>query len=142
MRAEPSAGARSLNRAFDRPQEQIEAASCDLNSAFINHRLLTVSQCRRSGVIKETNLLIRPNGFNHIRRVRYANTCSTPEPLPISQSVNIQLRENLIDRANEVIHLFESMTGCHCETETFFSASNGRVVYSLDVDVVFREELV
>jgi hypothetical protein len=123
----------------DRTQKMIEPTASGVNCLNVDNALLTIPERARAGTVEQTQLLIGPNWIDHIRLARNADASTSTESFPIASTVNIQFDEDLIDCADEMGLLFESVPGCNSDTEAFLAAGDSWIINSLNVNVVFRK---
>ena len=120
----------------------IEPAASGVDCFNVDNALLTIPERARAGTVEQTQLLIGPNGIDHIRLAWNADASTSTESFPIASTVNIQFGEDLIDCADEVSLLFESVPGCNSDTEAFLAAGDSWIINSLNVNVMFCKKFV
>jgi hypothetical protein len=125
----------------DRTQEHIELVPRSLDRLGVQYRLLSVPERPGAGSIKKPHLRVGPNGLNDFRG-GLPDACAAAYCLPVTQAVDVQLGECLVDGADEFVHLLECVAGSYCNPETFGAHCNGGIIDGLNVDVVIGEQLV
>jgi len=135
---------RRLERSVDGSEQRAEHIARLGHSMSINHGVLAVPQRTRCRAVQQPKLRIRPHGIDMclFRSVRHAHARTATEALPVLQPIDSELREDLVDSKHELVHLLECMTGRDSDAEAFLAASDGRVVYGLNVDVMLGQKLV
>lgn len=123
----------------DRTQKMIESTASGVDCLDVDNTLLTIPEGARAGTVEQTQLLIGPNWIDHIGLAWNADASTSTESFPIASTVNIQFEEDLIDCADEMGLLFESVPGCNSDAEAFLAAGDSGIINSLNVNVVFRK---
>jgi hypothetical protein len=131
--------ATNLRYARDRTQEKIKPVTSDVDCLHVDNTLLTTPKRTRAGTVKQTKLLISPNGINHVGFSGNADGSASTKSLPIASTINIQFGKDLINSPNEVGLLFEGVTRCNSNAEAFLAAGDGWIINGLNVNVVLRK---
>lgn len=91
--------------------------------------------------ILESQLLVSPDRFLDLVTGN-ANASTTTKFDPLGSTFDVQGIEDVVNSADEVFELFNSVTGSGSDPETFFTDGDGGVVDRLNVDAVVGEQRV
>lgn len=122
-------------------KKDVELLPGVVDCTLVDEPLLASFQCLGGRTIRQTNLLVRPDGLD-LLRVRHADVSVTTEFRPVLRALDVELSESLVDSLGEASDLLSRVTGGDSEPETFLATSNGGVVDGLDVDVVLGEQFI